>query len=177
MTEALFLDTDCLSTFLVVQSENIILQLYSGRIAIPQQVYEELRKVHFMKTKVETLLSTKRITLYQIEVGTEAATLYLKLTSSPDKGFRTIGSGEAAAIVLTRQHQGILGSNNLRDILPYVNLYNLQHRTSADIMVEAYEQHLITEGQGNVIWRDMINHNRKMPADTFSEFLSRIKYS
>lgn len=34
MTEPLFLDTDCLSTFLIVQRENLILQLYAGRIGI-----------------------------------------------------------------------------------------------------------------------------------------------
>jgi hypothetical protein len=53
MIEPLFLDTDCLSTFLVVQRENLILQLYAGRIGIPQQVFIELRKVQFMKDRIE----------------------------------------------------------------------------------------------------------------------------
>lgn len=171
MTEQLFLDTDCFSTFLVVGHENLILQLYAGRIGIPQQVYAELRKVPFLKTKIDALLASRRITLYQIDVGTESAALYLKLTSNPDKGYKLIGSGEAAAIALAKQYDGILGSNNLRDILPYIRLFNLKHRTSADIMVEALEQHLINEGQGNVIWRDMLRRNRKLPTDTFSEFL------
>ncbi len=37
----------------------------------------------------------------------------------------------------------------MRDILPYIKFFNLQHRTSADIMIEALEYHLISEGQGN----------------------------
>jgi hypothetical protein len=113
--------------------------------------------------------------LFQITVGTASADLYVKLTTNPDKGYKLIGSGEAAAIVLTREYNGILGSNNLRDILPYIQLYHLQHRTSADIMVEALEQHLISEGQGNVIWRDMLRRNRRLPADTFTEFLASRK--
>jgi predicted nucleic acid-binding protein len=172
MIESLFLDTDCLSTFLVVGQENLILQLYAGRIGIPQQVYAELKKVHFMKNKVDTLLKSNRIILYQIDASTESGALYLKMITNPDKGYKIIGSGEASAIVLAKQYKGILGSNNMRDILPYIRLFDLKHRTSAEIMVEAFKQHLINEGQGNVIWRDMLHRNRKLPADTFSEFLA-----
>ncbi len=175
MTEPLFLDTDCLSTFLIVQRENLVLQLYAGRIGIPQQVYGELRKVHFLKDRVDALVKANRVVLYQIAAGTDTGSLYLKLTTAPDEGYKIIGSGEAAAIVLAREHHGILGSNNMRDILPYIRLYNLPYRTSAGIMVEALEQHLITEGQGNAIWREMLHRNRKMPADTFSEFLASRK--
>ena len=175
MTEPLFLDTDCLSTFLVVGQENLVLRLYAGRIGIPQQVYEELKKVHFMKSKVDALRQAGRVMLYQITAGTIEGDLYFKLTTKPDKGFRVIGSGEAAAITLTKQYNGILGSNNMRDIPPYIRLYHLQHRTSADIMAEALEQHMINEGQGNAIWKQMLQRNRKLPADTFTEFLASRK--
>jgi hypothetical protein len=42
-------------------------------------------------------------------------------------------------------------------------------------MAEALEHHLITEGQGNVIWRDMLQRNRRLPTGTFSEFLASRK--
>ncbi|HVN55244.1 MAG TPA: hypothetical protein VMT46_13000 [Anaerolineaceae bacterium] len=125
MTEPLFLDTDCLSTFLIVHYENLILQLYAGRIGIPQQVYRELGKVQFMKIRVDALLKANRVVLYQIAAGTDPGNLYLKLTTHPDQGYKVIGSGEAAANVLTKQHNGILGSNNMRDILPYIQLFHL----------------------------------------------------
>jgi len=175
MTESLFLDTDCLSTFLIVQRENLILQLYAGRIGIPRQVYMELSKVSFMKARIDTLIKSAQVLLYHIEVDTASASLYLKFTSRPDPGYKPIGSGEAAAIALAKEHNGILGSNNLRDILPYIRLYNLPHRTSADIMVEALEHHLITEGQGNAIWTEMLNRNRKLPTQTFTQFLANRK--
>jgi len=176
MTEPLFLDTDCLSTFLIVGHENLVLQLYAGRIGMPQQVYEEIRKVPFMKSRVDALIKAGRVVLYQITAGSDEGNLYLKLTTKPDAGFKVIGSGEAAAIILTKQFDGILGSNNLRDILPYVRLYNLQYRTSAQIMAEALEKHLISEGQGNAIWKQMIQRGRLLPADTFSEFLAQKKF-
>lgn len=175
MTEPLFLDTDCFSAFLWVAHENLILQLYAGRIGLPQQVYRELSKVQFLKARVDALLKANQVLLYQISAGTDSGDLYLKLTNHPDKGFKVIGSGEAAAIVLAKQYKGILGSNNIRDILPYVKLFDLQYRTSADILVEALEQRLISEGQGNVIWQDMLKRNRKLPASTFSQFLANRK--
>ena len=175
MTERLFLDTDCLSTFLWVGYENLVLQLYAGRIGIPQQVYNELKRVPFLKNRVDALRQAGKVVFYQISAGSVEGDLYFKLTNSPDEGFKIIGSGEAAAITLTKQYSGILGSNNLRDILPYIHLYHLQHRTSADIMAEALEQHMISEGQGNAIWKQMLQRNRKLPADTFSEFLARGK--
>jgi hypothetical protein len=175
MTEPLFLDTDCFSTFLWVGYENLILQLYAGRIGIPQQVYNELKRVPFLKGKVDALLKVNRITLYQISAGTDSAELYIKMTQKPDKGYKVIGTGEAAAIALTKEHHGILGSNNLSDILPYIRLFHLQYRTSALIMVEALEHNLINEGQGDAIWKQMLQRNRKLPADTFSEFLANRK--
>lgn len=175
MTEPLFLDTDCFSAFLWVAHENLILQLYAGRIGLPQQVYRELSKVQFLKARVAALLKANQILLYQISAGTDSGDLYLKLTNHPDKGFKVIGSGEAAAIVLAKQYHGILGSNNMRDILPYVKLFDLQYRTSADILAEALDRRLVSEGQGNVIWQDMLQRKRKLPASTFSQFLANRK--
>ena len=79
MTEPLFLDTDCLSTFLIVQRENLVLQLYAGRIGIPRQVYAELSKMAFLKTRVDALLKANRVMLYQIAAGSDPGDMYLKL--------------------------------------------------------------------------------------------------
>lgn len=175
MTEPLFLDTDCFSAFLWVAHENLILRLCAGRIGFPQQVYRELSKVQFLKARVDALLKANQVLLYQISAGTDSGDLYLKLTNHPDKGFKVIGSGEAAAIVLAKQYHGILGSNNMRDILPYVKLFDLQYLTSADILAEALDRRLVSEGQGNVIWQDMLQRKRKLPASTFSQFLANRK--
>lgn len=42
MTEQLFFDTDCVSSFLWVGRENILLSLYPSMIILPQQVFSEL---------------------------------------------------------------------------------------------------------------------------------------
>jgi hypothetical protein len=42
LTDSLYFDTDCLSAFLWVKAEHIPAHLYSGKIKIPQPVYNEL---------------------------------------------------------------------------------------------------------------------------------------
>jgi len=42
LTDSLFFDTDCLSAFLWVGNEDLLVKLYPGKVMIPQQVYNEL---------------------------------------------------------------------------------------------------------------------------------------
>ena len=173
MTDQIFFDTDCLSAFLWVGNENILFQLYKNRIVLPQQVYIEISKVHSLKKKTDELISRKEIEVYKIILGTPEADLYLKLTTNPDAGHKIIGKGEASAISLAKHHDGILGSNNMRDIRPYIEYYKLKHISTGDIMVEAFRKRLISEGQGNVIWANMIARQRMLPTASFSDFLAR----
>lgn len=40
---------------------------------------------------------------------------------------------------LSEKHNGILGSNNLRDVKPYVEEFSLEHMTTGDILIEAFK--------------------------------------
>lgn len=169
MTDRIFFDTDCLSAFLWVGSENILIQLFKGKVVIPQQVYDEIKRVPNLCKKTDTLIQNSDVLIGGLVAGTPEAELYIKLTTKPDAGYKIIGKGEASAISLAKFNDGILGSNNLKDILPYVKLFSLKHITTGDILVEALSKGLITERQGNTMWEDMIK--RKLPASTFSDFL------
>jgi predicted nucleic acid-binding protein len=173
MTDQIFFDTDCLSAFLWVKNENLIVQLYKSRLGLPQQVYDELKKVPPLKTRIDSLIASGDVVGYPLVLGTPEGDLYLKLITKPDSGYKLIGKGEAAAISLAKYNNGILGSNNMRDIRPYIELYKLKHITTGEILVEALNKGLITEGQGNVIWANMINRQRILPTVTFSGYLAR----
>lgn len=173
MTDKYFFDTDCLSAFLWVRKENLLIKLYGGKIILPKQVYSELShpRIPHLKTRTDTLNNNGDITIEDIEFDTEEYRIYYKLTRNPDKGFKAIGKGEAAAISLAKTKGGILASNNMRDIQQYVEEYGLEHITTGDILVEALNKQYITEDEGNRIWSNMIAKNRKLPNNTFSEFL------
>ena len=173
MTRTLFFDTDCLSAFLWINDQSLLAQLYPGRIVIPEEVYRELSipTVPHLKTRVDTMIANGDARVQSIKTETEEYRIYRKLVSSPDPGHVIIGNGEAAAIALAKEQDGILASNNLRDISVYVSEFGLQHKTTGDILKEALEKGLITEEEGNQLWVNMINKRRRLGYPTFSAYL------
>ena len=173
MTDSLLFDTDCVSAFLWVGNENLLAMLYPGRVVIPQSVYDELsvHGVAHLKRRVDALIQMGDAFVMQIAVGSEEHALYRKLTSNPDPGHRIIGRGEAAAIALSKCQNGILASNNLRDISDYVAEFHLRHMTTGDILFEAYQRGFLDESQGNALWANMLAKRRKLGYASFSEYL------
>ena len=87
-----------------------------------------------------------------------------------EKGHPLIGSGEAAAISLAKQYNGIVASNNLRDISSYISEFSLEHITVGIILVNACHNGLITEEGGNTIWAKMLARRRRLGAPTFTDY-------
>ena len=172
MTESpLYFDTDCLSAFLWVRNESILTQLYPGQVIIPKQVYDELASVPHLQARIDTLLRQNKIELLEIKVGTPAAELDAELSGRPRPGHIVIGRGEAASLALSKTFNGIVASNNLRDITQYIEEYDLQHKTTGDILVEALDAGIISEPEGNALWSNMLRKRRQLGAPSFTEFL------
>lgn len=82
-----------------------------------------------------------------------------------------IGKGEAASIALAKQYDGIVASNNLKDISLYIAQMDLKHLTTGDILLAALERGYITEAQGNTIWTKMLSKRRKLGAANFTAYI------
>jgi len=78
----------------------------------------------------------------------------------------------AAAIALAKEANGILASNNLRDVLGYVELFSLRHVTTGDLLKEALDRQLITIVQGEQLWQKMLQKRRKLGYGSFADFLN-----
>lgn len=174
MTNDYFFDTDCLSAFLWINDINILKELYGGRIIITAPVYDELSNpcVPQLKRRTDLMLNESIAMLKQLETNTEEYELYYNLIHG-NIGGKQIGKGEAAGIALAKVHNGILASNNYRDIAPYIEKFGLKHIDTGGILVEAMEKGLITEDDGNKIWASMKAKNRLLPTSTFSEYLNK----
>ena len=98
MTEKYYFDTDCLSAFLWVREQSILASLYSGRIILPAQVYNEIARVPHLQARIDVLKNSGDLRVESMEVGSEEYYDYLRMTTSPEKGMRIIGNGEAAGI-------------------------------------------------------------------------------
>lgn len=55
MTDIYFFDTDCISAFLWVRNESILAKLYPGRIVLPTQVYDEIKRVPPLLQRIDAM--------------------------------------------------------------------------------------------------------------------------
>lgn len=172
LIEKYFFDTDCLSAFLWVREESILVKLYDKRIILPSQVYNELKRVPHLVSRVDALKKNGDIIVESMEVGSMEYNDYLQMITDPEEGMRIIGRGEAAGIAMSKRRGGTLASNNLRDIKPYIEKYKIPHITTGDILIRAMEERIITQVEGDMIWSDMIRKRRMLPEATFSDYVS-----
>lgn len=172
MTDDLFFDTDCLSAFLWINDMNILHELYGGKIILPDPVYHELSNpsIPHIKQRIDVMINSRDVFVKTIVADTEEYKLYTELVRGR-KGKKRIGRGEAGGIALAKTYNGILASNNYKDIAPYIEKYNLKHIDTGKILVEALKRKLITVEEGNCIWKKMLAKKRKLPANSFSEYL------
>lgn len=173
MTEPLFFDTDCLSAFLWIKNQSLLVLLYPNRIIIPAEVYKELSRPNtpHLKKRIDAMLNVGFAKLGSIDVGSEEYQLYRKMVTNPGPEHILIGNGEASAIAMAKYRNGILASNNTTDINQYIAEFGLKHVTTGDILKEALEKNLITEEEGNQLWQDMLDKNRWLVYPTFTDFL------
>lgn len=173
MTDSLFFDSDCISAFLWVNEQNLLILLYPGMVVIPKPAYDELSypTTPHLKQRIDYLIDNNQASLATINVDSDTYALYQKLTISPDEGHKIIGPGEAASIALAKTNNGIVASNNLKDISSYISEFGLKHITTGDILIEALEKGCITEADGNTIWASMLVKRRKIGAASFSEYI------
>ncbi|MBN1778509.1 MAG: hypothetical protein JW811_10370 [Clostridiales bacterium] len=173
MTNPLYFDADCISAFLWVRRENILPILYPNRIFIPKPVYDELScpSIPHIKSRLDVLISSGQASIATIMTDSAEYVLYYQLAFAPKNGETIIGIGEAASIALAKYYDGIVASNNLSDVKRYTTEYRLEHVTTGDILVDALDQGIITESDGNAIWMDMLKKRRRIGAPSFSEFI------
>lgn len=173
LINTIYFDTDCISAFLWVKQEHLLVQLYPGRIMIPMPVYKELSnpRILHLKERLDAMVVKGEVAIIDLFLGTTACNTYFELTSEPASGMKLIGNGEAASIALAKEDGSILASNNLSDIDDYVLTYQLQHITTSDILIRAYQCQLIDEEEANEIWAAMLNKRRRLGAHSFSEYL------
>lgn len=168
-----FYDTDCLSCFIIIDDTSILEKQFEC-IYLPYEVYEEFDRPHiqFLKNRVDKLIEKGFVKVVKFDTDTEDYLLFMKLSSNyfSDK---TIGKGEAAVIAHAKKHNGIVASNNTKDVMPYVEKYNLERITTGDILLMALKKGLITEKEGNLIWSKMLKHNRWLNADSFTNYLNK----
>ena len=167
----IFYDTDCLSCFISINDVSILKELFE-KVIIPYEVYDEFSRVFTLKKRVDDLHYEGFIEIEDFDVESESYDLFLKLCDGEFTG-RKIGEGEAAAITLAVENNGILASNNTRDVEDAVKRFNLIRIRTGDILVKAFNCNIITEKEGNELWSKMLNQKRYLTENSFSNYLKK----
>ena len=172
MTEDPIFETDCISSFLWVGEEKLLLNLYPGQMILPKQVYYELSNpsVPHLGLKIRELCELGNLRLAPIFIDTKEYEIYYELAVSPPKGDIVIGKGEAAAIALAKSLDAILASNNLKDISKYVAKFGLKHFSTGEILIDALNRGFINVSDGDAIWQRMLSKRRFLPTSSFSSY-------
>lgn len=173
MMKPVFYDTDCLSCFIVIDDTSVLEELFDS-IYVPFEVYDEFDRpgIQILKERVDKLIDNGFVKIVTFDVQEDEYILFMELSSDYFRD-KSIGKGEAAAIAHAKKHDGIVASNNSRDVMPYVEKYGLQRITTGDILVMALEKGIITENEGNLMWSRMLKRKRWLNADSFTDYLNK----
>lgn len=163
------LDADFTSSFAWVNRLDILEVLYSKRMIILEEVAEELGRVPHLAARVELSIKNGHIKCETMFADSPEA---LQLANFLDTG--KYGAGEASCMAYLTQHEGILGSNNLSDVKAFCIQNNKRLLTTADVMYQAYKAGNISLDEADKIWVSMLSKKRKLPASSFSEYLSAV---
>ena len=166
----IFSDTDCLSCFIMIDRTDILQELYEY-ITIPEYVYNEFLKApKDILERVEYMMEIGFLKVKDIETDEEYK-VYLKFkrniyTKKP------IGNGEASAMALAKIYDGIIASNNSKDVILTVQVEDIPWIKTGDILEEAIDSKIITLKDGNKIWKEMLNKGRYLGKyKTLTEYL------
>ena len=109
LIDSIFFDTDCISAFLWVKNESLLETMYSGKIVIPKEVYDELNKpsILHLKHRIDKLIARGSAKIMLMDIMTEEYDLYRKLT--------TISENIIWSEMLSKRRR--IGSNSFTEFL------------------------------------------------------------
>ena len=124
-----------------------VLEELFSKIVIPEQVYQEIMNEStplIVKRNFENLKESF-VEIREIYFPSQEYVTY----KSIEKGFwsktgKVCGSGESAAMALAHLNNGIVASNNLSDVLEYIEDLDIGLITSSMILTEALKKEIIS---------------------------------
>lgn len=163
----LVLDSDILSSFAWVDRLDILEKLYAKNMIVLEEVINELSKIEHIAKRVESCMTRGSIRLVSTLANDPEA---LELARLLESG--RYGRGEAACLAYLKYNFGSLGSNNVSDVKVVCSDKNICLLTVPDIITYAYKTNVITKEEANKVWINMIKKKRKLPTNSFYDFLA-----
>lgn len=165
----ILLDADVLIHLTKGERINLLYDLYPNRLLILDAVLQELIVYSPAKIQVQNMMMFKRIVQYEIpsKITGQVLTEYAKIKRDKPN----IGSGEGYCMAVAKYDNKIIASSNLRDIKDYCKANEIAYITTMDIIVEAFNQNIMTEADCDFFIYNVKSKGSRLPFDSLKEFL------
>ena len=77
-------------------------------------------------------------------------------------------------MALAHLNNGIVASNNLKDVEEYIESLDIELITSSMILSKAVEKSIISEDTANGLWKGMIKEGIELPKNSFKEYYDEL---
>lgn len=174
-------DNDFLASFLWTGEEQLLITLFKNRLYVPGAVYTELEVLKNSKlgshvyTSFLSLINSKELQVLEIKLDSADEKLMEKIKKEFKLKFGLeIGFGElqmvTLAISLGASFVINTASNNLKDIVSFVEKKQIDNITTMDALCLAYEKKIKTFQELEEIKKRMLAKKRRLPNITVEEY-------
>lgn len=173
-------DNDFLTSFLWSNEEELLITLFKDRLYIPDAVKTEIEVLKGTKfgnpifLKFLTLLKND-IKVLTINLGSDEESLMEKIRKNFKEQYgKELGEGELQMITLAITQKATFvintASNNLKDIVSFINSKQIDNITTMDALCLAFERNLKTFEELEEIKSKMLARKRKLPPLSIEEY-------
>jgi hypothetical protein len=151
----ILLDSDVVIHFIKGGQSILLPKAYPGRFVMLDKVHTELSGRHSDSLPIQNFLNWCGIPIIAMPLSKDIYKEYASLK----KG---MGDGEAACLAVARYQKEFVASSNLSDIRTYCEQNGIVYLTTMDILLEIYEQGLLTEAECDQFIYDVKSKNSRL---------------
>ena len=134
----ILLDSDVIIHFIKAGKQLLLPKIYPNQMVILDKVKSELDKRKKNLVSINNFIAYAKIEVIKIPNNLDVIKEYSILKKSK-------GEGEAACMAVARFSKDYIASSNLKDIKDYCQYHGIVYLTTMDILLQAYENKLMTE--------------------------------
>jgi predicted nucleic acid-binding protein len=158
------LDADVIRHFLKGSKILLLPKILSDQLVILDVVKNELCNSPHLVTPVNNFVLFCKIEVRPFPSDANIIKEYANLRKS-------FGDGESACMAYAKYNSCCIASSNLTEIKYYCTRNNIQYLTTMDILVEAFQKGIMTEGECDLFIAEVKKKGSKLPANYIKEYI------
>lgn len=161
----ILLDADVVIHFIKAGKQLLLPKVFPGRFVMLDKVHAELTTRNSKALPVNNFLDWCKIPVIPIPNTPDILKEYGRLR-------KELGFGEAACLAVARYSKDYIASSNLKDIYDYCREHNIVYYTTMDLLLELYNQEMISEADADQFILDVKNKGSRLinGVDTIKEY-------